>query len=153
MNLLKRYLSIDIFEKVINELEKTINSNKYHEEYTENNNFYYYIIIESYNNIEKINTFFEGTNWRKTNVKDYWMRTDPPRAENQFRREICLAKGKHRNSIPQFTYYQDGKRKDHHKFTIEPSHIVKQYVIDFFGLDSIDMLEAYVFPLATTLYE
>jgi hypothetical protein len=93
----------------------------------------------------------ESTNWRPTGKKDYWMRTDPPRAENQWNREICIAHKKNIRTNPQWTWKADLSRKDQHKFTKEPNSIVKQIAADFFGLN-VNLIEVVLvrFDIRTT---
>lgn len=82
----------------------------------------------------------ESTNWRPTGKKDYWMRTDPPRQENGFHREICIAHKKNIGSTPQWTWKANMARRDLAKSTREPDRIVRQIAADFFGVD-VNMLE------------
>lgn len=89
--------------------------------------------------------FTEGTAWREAK-KGYYYRTDPPNEINNFTREICIALKKHIRSKPQWTWYENGKRKDLHKMTKEPPKIVKQIASDFFG-KKIDFLEAFLIDI------
>ncbi|CAE14671.1 unnamed protein product [Leptospira phage LE1] len=77
--------------------------------------------------------FAEGTGWRPTGIDSLFYRTDPPRPENQNRREICLAYKKNLRSTPQWTWYDDGKRKDKWKFTKEPNNTIKSFAASFFN--------------------
>lgn len=87
--------------------------------------------------------FAEGTGWKPVQgVSGLYYRTDPPRPENQGRREICLAYKKNLTTTPQWTWYDDGKRKDKWKFTKEPNNTVKGFAARFFDKDIL-FLEIY----------
>src|SRR5208283_3594366 len=82
----------------------------------------------------------ESTNWKPAGEKDYWYRTDPPRPENQWNREICIAHKKNISSVPQWTWKANLQRKDQQKFTREPNNIVRSIAADFFGVD-VNLIE------------
>ncbi|TGM88272.1 DUF6367 family protein [Leptospira bouyouniensis] len=85
--------------------------------------------------------FAEGTGWQPVKGENgLFFRTDPPRPENQGRREICIAYKKNLSSKPQWSWYDDGKRKDLWKFTKEPNNTVKAFAAKFFNKD-INFLE------------
>lgn len=95
----------------------------------------------------------EARQW-KDGPKDYVYRTDPKSPVNQFRAEVCVTRRKWKNSVPQWTWYDDGNRKDLHKFTKEPTQMARQLARDVLGIPDnvfLEHIEVFALRLAPQL--
>ncbi|TGK33881.1 hypothetical protein EHQ13_11465 [Leptospira gomenensis] len=97
--------------------------------------------------IERFSAFFDAYNfsnidilkesqWKNSGIDDWWYRVDPENKNTGTARHIHIARGKHRNSIPQYSWDVLYKRHDTHKFKEPVPSKAKLIAGRILGLDT-----------------